>query len=65
MSKDKPLVSIVTPTKNRIEFTGNLLRNFYRQDYDIKRKEFVFGKRSTILNFGELQLQFGELKSAK
>ena len=40
---NKPFVSIITPTKDRIEFITNILRNFYRQDYPNEKMELLIG----------------------
>lgn len=42
----KPFISIITPTKNRPEFLGNILRNFFRQDYDLDKMELIIGDDS-------------------
>lgn len=42
MSRDY-FVSILVPTKNRINFTENILRNFYRQDYSKDLMELIIG----------------------
>ena len=42
----KPFISIITPTKNRPEFFPNILRNFFRQDYDLERMELIIGDDS-------------------
>ena len=38
---EKPLVSIIVPTRDRAFFTENVLRNFYRQTYPQKRMELL------------------------
>lgn len=42
----EPFISIITPTKNRPEFFGNILRNFFRQDYDRDKMELIIGDDS-------------------
>ena len=46
----KPFISIITPTKNRPEFFGNILRNFFRQDYDLEKMELIIGDDSEKSN---------------
>ena len=42
----KPFISVITPTKDRFEFTKNMLRNFFRQDYPLERMELLIGDDS-------------------
>lgn len=42
----KPFVSVITPTKDRLPFLENILRNFYRQDYPLNRMELLIGDDS-------------------
>lgn len=41
-----PLVSVITPTKNRPEFIKNILRNFIRQKYPQDKMELLIGDDS-------------------
>lgn len=42
----KPFISVITPTKDRPEFTKNILRNFFRQDFPIEKMELLIGDDS-------------------
>ena len=40
------LISIIVPTKDRLNFLPNILRNYYRQDYPKKFMELIIGDYS-------------------
>ena len=57
---NKPFVSVIVPTKDRLFFVLNILRNFYRQDYPKDRMELIIGNDGE--DFGYLLPEKDEIR---